>query len=89
MKTVELKAYEVFKNKFGEKDTETIFEYFEANKSEAVTSKQVDDRLKDFKDVFATKEDLANSKTDIIKWMFIFWVSQLAATFAFLKYFGH
>ena len=88
MKTVELKAYEVFKNKFSEKDAETVFEFFETNKSDTVP-KQVDDRLKDFKDVFATKEDLANIKTDIIKWMFVFWASQLAATFAFLKFFNH
>jgi len=89
MKTVELKAYEVFKNKFGEKDAETVFEFFEANKSDSVTPKQVDDRLKDFKEIFATKEDLANTKSEIIKWMFIFWASQLIATFAFLKFFVH
>lgn len=89
MKTVELKAYEVFKNKFGEKDAETVFEFFETNKAESVTFKQVDDRLKDFKDIFATKEDLANTRADLIKWMFIFWASQLAATFAFLKFFIH
>ena len=55
----ELKAYEVFKNKFGEKDAETVFEFFEANNVDSMTSKHVDDRLKDFKDIFATKEDLA------------------------------
>jgi hypothetical protein len=79
--------------KFGEKDAQTVFEFFEANKSDAVTPKQVDERLKDFKDVFAIKEDLAreigNTKADLIKWMFIFCASQLAATFAFLKFFNH
>ena len=29
---------------------------------------QLDGRLKDFKDIFATKEDLANTKKDMIKW---------------------
>lgn len=91
MKVSELKAYEVFKNKFGEKDAETVFEFFEANKSDSMSSKQVDDRLKDFRDIFAIKEDLAreigSTKADIIKWMFIFWASQLLAMFAFLKYF--
>ncbi|SFH33467.1 hypothetical protein SAMN05660649_04780 [Desulfotomaculum arcticum] len=28
---------------------------------------------------------LADTKTEIIKWMFIFWVGQLAAMFAMLK----
>lgn len=87
MKVAELKAYEVFKNKFGEKDAETVFEFFELNKSETVSSKQVDDRLIDFKDIFATKDDLSNVKFEMIKWMFIFWASQLLAMFAFLKYF--
>jgi hypothetical protein len=36
------------------------------------------------KSTLATKEDLANSKTDIIKWMLIFWASQIAATIGFL-----
>lgn len=83
MKVSELKAYDLFKTKFGEKEAEVVFEYFE----DKVNEKQVDDRLKDFKDVFATKADLAETKSEIIKWMFIFWVSQLAAMFAFLKFF--
>jgi hypothetical protein len=29
------------------------------------------------KDVLATKEDLANVKADIIKWMFIFWIGSV------------
>jgi len=58
-------------------------------KSTPVTHKQADDRLKDFKDIFAAKEDLVNTRSERIKWMFIFWASQLAATFAFLKFFAH
>ena len=84
MKVAELKAYEVFKNKFGEKEAEIVFEFFEGNKSETISPKQVDERLKDFKDIFATKEDLAreigSTKSEMIKWMFIFWASQLLAT---------
>ncbi len=34
----------------------------------------------------ATKSDLSELKTEIIKWMFIFWASQLGIIFAFLKY---
>jgi len=30
---------------------------------------------------------IAETKADIIKWMFIFWAGQLAAMFAFLKFF--
>lgn len=34
--------------------------------------------------LFATKEDLASTKADIIKWMFIFWIGQIVATFGFI-----
>jgi len=35
---------------------------------------------------FATKEDVANSRADLIKWMFIFWIGQLGATIAIFKF---
>ena len=45
----------------------------------------------DAKATLATKEDLAreigNARAEMIKWMFIFWASQLIAIFAFLKFF--
>ena len=36
-------------------------------------------------DVLATKQDVAEAKADIIKWMFIFWIGQVAATVALIK----
>jgi hypothetical protein len=58
----------------------------------------VDQKFEDKKDSFATKLDLkeeiglvrkeiAESKADIIKWMFIFWVGQMAVTFGFILLF--
>jgi hypothetical protein len=35
----------------------------------------------------ASKEDLANTKSEIIRWMFLFWVGQLFATFGFILLF--
>jgi hypothetical protein len=35
--------------------------------------------------IMITKEDLVNAKADIIKWMVIFWVGQLAAMAAIVK----
>jgi hypothetical protein len=32
----------------------------------------------------ATKADVANAKADAIKWMSIFWIGQIAATFIIL-----
>lgn len=43
------------------------------------------------KDLFIVKEDLlskiSESKVDMIKWMFIFWVGQVIATFGFILLF--
>jgi len=33
------------------------------------------------------KTDIANTKAEIIKWMFLFWIGQLAAFIAIAKYF--
>jgi hypothetical protein len=77
MSTLELKAYEIFKNKLGEKEAETLIDYFESKAEKKIAEKR---------DLFATKEDLANLKAEIIKWMFIFWVGQLGAIVAILKF---
>jgi hypothetical protein len=36
-------------------------------------------------DMPATKVDLAETKTEINKWMFIFWAGQFAAVIAIMK----
>ena len=72
MSVNELKVYEIFKSKLGEAEAQTVIEYFEQESEEKINSK---------KDIFLTKED----KTDMIKWMFIFWVGQLAAMLAIVK----
>ncbi|HEX8461831.1 MAG TPA: hypothetical protein VF623_10390 [Segetibacter sp.] len=56
---------------------------------------KADEKYAQKKDILATKDDIAivrkeisESKSDTIKWMFIFWIGQLTATagiiFAFL-----
>ncbi|MBA2562215.1 MAG: hypothetical protein H0V14_04740 [Chitinophagaceae bacterium] len=44
--------------------------------------------------ILATKEDIAvtrtfiaDTKAELIKWMFIFWIGQIAATFGFILLF--
>lgn len=37
--------------------------------------------------VFSTKEDLANVKSELIKWMFILWIGQIGAILAILALF--
>lgn len=54
MSTLELKVYEIFKNKLGEKEAETVIEYLEVKAEEKYQQK---------KDALLTKDD----KIDIIR----------------------
>jgi hypothetical protein len=56
----EIKLYELLKAKLGEKEAEAFVEILE---------KKVDHKFEDAKQTLATKEDLANTKVDLIKWM--------------------
>lgn len=87
MSGLERKVYEILKNRFSEKEAAKVIEYFEMKAEEKYPQK---------KDVLATKDDIglvrkeiAEAKTDMIKWISIFWIGQLAATagiiFAFLN----
>jgi len=82
---LELKVYEIFKSKFSEQEAATVIEYFEA-KAEA--------KYQEKKDYLATKDDvgvlrkeIAEAKADVIKWMFLFWIGQVAATFGLVLLF--
>lgn len=66
-----IEMYNILKGKLGENEAKSLTEYVES-KVERTFEKE--------KDVLATKEDLANVKSDIIKWMFIFWIGQIAVT---------
>jgi hypothetical protein len=66
----EIKLYELLKAKLGEKEAEAFVHILE---------KKVDDKFNDAKQSLATKEDLANTKVDLIKWMVGFWIAQMAA----------
>lgn len=88
MTVSEIDLYNILKKKLGEKEADTLVSFVKT---------EVKTKFEDQKDYFSSKEDLANVKAelvekitafkaDIIKWMFIFWVGQLAAVFAFLKF---
>lgn len=77
----EIKLYELLKAKLGTEEAEAFVE---------ILGKKVDEKFDDAKQVLANKEDIAKlegrletkiaeSKADMIKWMFIFWIGQLAA----------
>jgi ribosomal protein S17E len=83
------KLYDLLSTKVGKETTENLTSYIED---------KIKDDFQDNLKILATREDLANlkgelktdiasSKTEVIKWMFIFWIGQLAATFGFILLF--
>jgi hypothetical protein len=81
----EIKLYEILKLKLGDKEAEALVEFVE--------SKLKDNDERNLQ-ILATKDDIrkldvkiAETRADLIKWMFIFWATQLVAMFTFLKFF--
>ncbi len=79
------RLYKLLTDKLGSDTTEAMFKYID-NKTE----RSVEATIK----TLATKEDIANvrkeaseNKAETIKWMFIFWMGQVAATLAIILLF--
>ena len=65
-----LKVFEILRSVFDEKQAAKIAEAVETG---------LDANNSALLEKVATKEDLANTKAEIIKWMFIFWIGQFAS----------
>jgi hypothetical protein len=72
------KLYDLISIKLGRETAENLTTIIEEKIKGEVDTK---------KSTLATKEDVANSKAELIKWMFVFWVSQVLATFGFILLF--
>ncbi len=81
----EIKLFEMLKAKLGQEEAEAFVQILEA---------KVDQKFEEAKQILATKEDvarldlkLAETKAEIIKWMFIFWMGQVFVVAGLLAYF--
>lgn len=79
------KLYELLSAKIGKDSAENLTTYIEDKVKEEIENKV---------QILATKEDvarldikIADTKSELIRWMFIFWVGQVAATFGFILLF--
>jgi len=83
------KLYELLSAKVGKETAENLTSYIE---------EKIKDEVEHNSQMLATREDLtkeisrldikiSESKSDLIKWMFIFWIGQIAATFGFILLF--
>lgn len=80
------KLYDILTSKLGKETAENLTSFIEdkirievENKSQMLATKE---------DLFKVKSELelkiSESKSDTIKWMFIFWIGQVVATFGFI-----
>ena len=90
----ELKAFDLLKSKFKLSDENARAVISEINAVDQKITEQVDDEFLKRKDIFLTKDDkveliekIERTRADLIKWMFIFWIGQLAALFGLFKLF--
>ena len=80
MTVSQIDLYDILKAKLGEQEAKSLVSFVKT---------EVQEKINDQKDSLASKEDvnklkieIANTRADLIKWMFIFWVGQLAAFIA-------
>ncbi len=66
----EIELYELLKAKIGDKEASAFVQILE---------KKVDKKFDEAKQVLATKQDVTQSKLDMVKWMVGFWIAQMAA----------
>ena len=88
----DIQLFNLLKVKFGEKEAEQFV---------SLIKDKVEETFENKKDSLATKSDIATielkiaqlettiAKTEskLLLWAFVFWVTQLSATFAFIKFF--
>ncbi|WP_395052779.1 hypothetical protein [Flavobacterium sp.] len=72
--------YNILKVKLGESEAKALTEYVE-NRVEKTFEKEID-KIASKEDLLKLEVKLADTKAEIIKWMFIFWIGQVAVTLA-------
>ncbi len=71
----DIQLYDLIKSKLGEREAQSLVSFVKQEIQAELAAKG---------EVLVTKEDLANAKAEMIKWMFIFWISQVVTTFGFI-----
>jgi hypothetical protein len=72
------KLYDLVSVKLGRETAENLTTFIEEKIKGELDSKT---------SILTTKEDLARERADMIKWMFLFWIGQVATTFGLILLF--
>src|SRR4030066_816195 len=103
MQVAVIELYEILKTKLGEKEAKTLVEYIKAKvgkeleeKKDILATKEDINGLKIEIEKVRTgmaveiekvRTEMEKTRSDIIKWMFLFWIGQVASLFAILQIF--
>ena len=80
-----LQLFRILKERLGEKEAEALVEFVDAKfKDQNESNTKV---LATKEDIAVTRTMIADTKAELIRWMFIFWIGQIAATFGFILLF--
>lgn len=90
--TTDIQLFKILKERLGEKEAEALVDFVDnklkenndVNSKILATKQDIADTKEE---IFTTKTLIANTKAELIKWMFIFWVGQVAVTFGFILLF--
>lgn len=92
----DLQLYKILKERLGEKEAEALVDFVDNKLKETndvnlkiLTTKEDLASTKEglAAEISATRTLIADTKADLIKWMFIFWIGQVAVTFGFILIF--
>lgn len=94
--TTDIQLFKILKERLGEKEAEALVDFVDNKLKEnndtnlkiLATKEDIASTREELKEeIGATKVLIANTKSELIKWMFIFWVGQVAVTFGFILLF--
>lgn len=87
--TTDIQLFRILKERLGEKEAEALVDFVDSKlKANDEANSKVLATKEDLKaEIGATKILIADTKAELIKWMFIFWVGQIAVTFGFILIF--
>ena len=73
-----IEMFNILKVKLGEKEAKALTEYVESRVEKSFEKEK--NRLATKEDILEIKVEMKEQKSEIIKWMFIFWIGQIVVT---------
>ena len=76
--------FNLLKGKLGESEAKALTEYIETKVEKSIEKEK--DVLASKADIYKIEIKISETKSEIIKWMFVFWIGQIAVTLAIVYF---